>query len=196
MILRKPGKNFFGRTISCANFDPAGGRNLLRGNTGTYESAKAKSEFWLGAREEEEERWGPAAGLSCRWIHRSLTFLRDKVNSGIGLSYRSASPCSLACRYDNPMPESTLSPSQRSMNSATGKTRCRTPAFFFSFPGIQSYEFGYWLRCRLDPSVRRRPSIVWFSTTFNGRHVALKYTFSSCCVENTILRETRKLVKI
>jgi hypothetical protein len=36
--------------------------------------------------------------------------------SGIGLSYRSASPCCLAGRYDNPMPELTLSPSHGSMN--------------------------------------------------------------------------------
>jgi hypothetical protein len=34
----------------------------------------------------------------------------DKVNSGIGLSYRPAKPGSLAGRYDNYMPKSTLSP--------------------------------------------------------------------------------------
>jgi hypothetical protein len=34
----------------------------------------------------------------------------DKVNSGIGLAYRSASPSSLADWYDNPMPELTFSP--------------------------------------------------------------------------------------
>ncbi len=36
--------------------------------------------------------------------------MEDKVDSGIGLSYRpdSASLCILAGRYDNPMPESTL----------------------------------------------------------------------------------------
>ncbi len=44
-------------------------------------------------------------------IHRSMT--GDKVNSGIELSYRPVSPCSLAGRYDNPMPELTLSPSLR-----------------------------------------------------------------------------------
>ncbi len=33
-------------------------------------------------------------------------------DSGIGLSYRPASLCSLAGRYDNHMPESTISPSQ------------------------------------------------------------------------------------
>jgi hypothetical protein len=32
----------------------------------------------------------------------------DKVDSGIGLSYRPASLCSLAGLYDNPMPESTM----------------------------------------------------------------------------------------
>ncbi len=36
----------------------------------------------------------------------------DKVDSDIGLSYRPASLCSVAGRYDNTMPESTISPSQ------------------------------------------------------------------------------------
>jgi hypothetical protein len=38
----------------------------------------------------------------------------DKVESGIGLSYRPACQLTyrLACRLDNPMPESSLSPSQ------------------------------------------------------------------------------------
>ncbi len=40
--------------------------------------------------------------------------LGDKVYFGIGLSYRS-----LTCRYDNPMPELTLSPNQWFMNLAT-----------------------------------------------------------------------------
>ncbi len=43
----------------------------------------------------------------------------DKVNSGIGLSYRPARPHGLAGQYENPLLESTLSPSQGSMNSAT-----------------------------------------------------------------------------
>ncbi len=34
----------------------------------------------------------------------------DKVDYGIGLSYWPASLCSLAGRYENPMPQSTLSP--------------------------------------------------------------------------------------
>jgi hypothetical protein len=34
----------------------------------------------------------------------------DIVDSGIGMSYRPASLCSLAGRYDNRMPDSTLSP--------------------------------------------------------------------------------------
>ncbi len=42
-----------------------------------------------------------------------------KVDPDIGLSYRSARLHWLAGRYDNPMPEITLSPSQGSMNSAT-----------------------------------------------------------------------------
>jgi len=46
--------------------------------------------------------------------------LGDEVNSGIGLSYRPSSPCSLASQNDNPMPELTLSPQSGSMNSATG----------------------------------------------------------------------------
>ncbi len=36
----------------------------------------------------------------------------DKVNSGIGLSYRSARLHRLEGLYDNPTPESTISPSQ------------------------------------------------------------------------------------
>ncbi len=39
--------------------------------------------------------------------------LREIVDSCIGLSYQPASLCSLAGRYDNPMPESAISPSQR-----------------------------------------------------------------------------------
>ncbi len=43
-----------------------------------------------------------------------------KVNSGIGLSHRRGSPCSLAGWYNNPyMPELTLSPQSESMNSTT-----------------------------------------------------------------------------
>jgi hypothetical protein len=37
----------------------------------------------------------------------------DKVNSDIGLSYRPTRLCSLAGRYENPMPELTLSPPDR-----------------------------------------------------------------------------------
>ncbi len=48
-------------------------------------------------------------------------WLGDKVDSGTGLSYRPASPCSLPGRYDNLMPESNLSPQLGSMNSATGE---------------------------------------------------------------------------
>jgi hypothetical protein len=44
----------------------------------------------------------------------------DIVNSGKVLTYRPAMLHGLAGRYDNPMLEFTLSPSQRSMNSATG----------------------------------------------------------------------------
>jgi hypothetical protein len=36
----------------------------------------------------------------------------DIVGSGIGLSYRPSSLCSLAGRYDNPMPELIFPPSQ------------------------------------------------------------------------------------
>ncbi len=52
----------------------------------------------------------------------------DIVDSGLGLSYRPASLCSLTGRYDNPMPESTLS------------------------PAVSDYEFGY---CSLARGVRR-----------------------------------------
>jgi hypothetical protein len=43
----------------------------------------------------------------------------DKVNYGIGLSYRPAKLHRLAGRHDNPMPVSTLSPQLGTMNSAT-----------------------------------------------------------------------------
>jgi hypothetical protein len=36
-------------------------------------------------------------------------------------------PRSLACRYENPMPELTLSPCQRSMNSATDLQNTKLP---------------------------------------------------------------------
>ncbi len=39
------------------------------------------------------------------WLHGG-----DLVDSGIGFSCRPASLCSLAGRYDNPVPESTISP--------------------------------------------------------------------------------------
>ncbi len=50
-------------------------------------------------------------------IHSPL--LGDIVDSGLGLSYRPACLCSLAGRYDSPMPESTLSPQSRTMDLAT-----------------------------------------------------------------------------
>jgi hypothetical protein len=43
----------------------------------------------------------------------------DKVNSGIGLSYRQARLHRLAGQYDNPKPESTLFPHSGTMNLAT-----------------------------------------------------------------------------
>ncbi len=46
--------------------------------------------------------------------------LGDKVNSGIRVVEPARRPCSLACRYNNPIAGLTLSPSQRFMNSATG----------------------------------------------------------------------------
>jgi hypothetical protein len=47
---------------------------------------------------------------------------RDKVNSGIGLSYRHARRYMVGgpVRHPSPMQELTLSPSQGSMKSATG----------------------------------------------------------------------------
>ncbi len=50
----------------------------------------------------------------------------DKVDAGIGLSYLPARLHGLAGRYDNPMPESTISPQRGTMNLATdsGKNRC------------------------------------------------------------------------
>jgi hypothetical protein len=43
----------------------------------------------------------------------------DIVDSGIGLSYRPAGISSLAGRYDNPMPESTISPQSGTKNIDT-----------------------------------------------------------------------------
>ncbi len=42
----------------------------------------------------------------------------DKGDSGIGLSYRTASPCNLADQYSNPMSVLTLSPQSELMNTA------------------------------------------------------------------------------
>jgi hypothetical protein len=47
----------------------------------------------------------------------------DIVDSGIGFPYRPASLCSLAGRYDNPMPESIVCPQSGTMNLATGLKR-------------------------------------------------------------------------
>ncbi len=38
--------------------------------------------------------------------------LGDDAGYGVGLSYWHVSLCSLVCRYDNPMPESTIYPNQ------------------------------------------------------------------------------------
>ncbi len=57
------------------------------------------------------------------WFESSSQILSpwpgDIVDSGIGLSYRSASLCSLAGWYENPLPESTLSLQSGTMNMAT-----------------------------------------------------------------------------
>ncbi len=59
------------------------------------------------------------ARLYCSQIHSP--WLGDKVDSGIGLSYRPASLCSqLAGRYDNPLPESTIFSQSGTMNLTTG----------------------------------------------------------------------------
>ncbi len=47
--------------------------------------------------------------------------LGDTVDTGIGMSYRPASQCSLAGRYDKPLPELTLSPQSGTMNLATAQ---------------------------------------------------------------------------
>jgi hypothetical protein len=44
----------------------------------------------------------------------------ELVDSGIGLSYRSAGLHKLAGRYDNPMPESTIFPQSATKNLASG----------------------------------------------------------------------------
>ncbi len=55
----------------------------------------------------------------CSRIHRSRTWGIDQLRHRVFVPARQ--PCSLACRYDNPMPELALSPSQGSMNSATAR---------------------------------------------------------------------------
>ncbi len=54
---------------------------------------------------------------NCSQVHSP--WLEGIVDSGIGLSYRPASLCSLADRYDNPLPELTLSPHSGTMNLDT-----------------------------------------------------------------------------
>jgi hypothetical protein len=44
----------------------------------------------------------------------------DKIGSGVGLSYRPVRLHRLAWRYDNPMPESTLSPAQSTVDRVLG----------------------------------------------------------------------------
>jgi hypothetical protein len=52
----------------------------------------------------------------------------DKVDSSIGLSYRTTRLHRLAGRYDKPMPESTLSPHSGTMYLATGSwVECGVP---------------------------------------------------------------------
>jgi hypothetical protein len=63
-------------------------------------------------------------------IHRSLTGDKSQLWHRVVVPARQ--PCSLACRYDNPMQELTLSPSQGSMNWATG--------FIASSPVTQKYR--------------------------------------------------------
>jgi hypothetical protein len=54
----------------------------------------------------------------------------DIVDSGTGLSDLPASLCSLADRYDNPMPESTVSPQSGTKNFATVFTASETEGGF------------------------------------------------------------------
>jgi hypothetical protein len=71
---------------------------------------------WLG----DKVNYGIGLALLEPWGQILRSWLGDNVNSGIGLSNRPASLCSLAGRYDNPMPELTLSPQSGTMNLATG----------------------------------------------------------------------------
>ncbi len=71
--------------------------------------------------------------------------MRDIVDSDIGLSYRPASLCILACRYDNPMPESTL------------------------YPLVRDYEFGYWIaKLFVDPHLTAVEAVL--SQLFDNRN--------------------------
>ncbi len=65
---------------------------------------------------KSQQFWVPESNPVTNFI---VPYFGDKVDSGIGLSYRPAKLHRLAGRYDNPMPESTISPIQELMNVAT-----------------------------------------------------------------------------
>jgi hypothetical protein len=93
------------------------------------------------------------------------------VDSVIGLLYRSAGLCSLADRYDNPMPESTISPSSGTMNLARdswGVTIWHT----YSNPTSQNGDKNsskinvqHWFQCIL-PQLTQYPPYISLSLSF------------------------------
>ncbi len=85
-------------------------RNARR-NTGGKKACQSfcKLSFRQSSDHEFFWRW---SSFGCLIAKILSPWLGDIVDSGIGLSCRPASLCSLADRYDNPMPESTISPRQ------------------------------------------------------------------------------------
>ncbi len=65
---------------------------------------------------KSQQSWVPDSNSVASFI---VSDFGDKVDSGIGLSYRSAKLHRLAGRYDNPMPESTISTISGTMNLAS-----------------------------------------------------------------------------
>ncbi len=80
----------------------------------------------------------------------------DKVDSGVGLSYLPASLCSLAGRYDNPMPESTEN-------------------------SLRDYEFGYRMQIRIRTKMSRIRNTGFLILNFYARTKelhAMSYLFT------------------
>jgi hypothetical protein len=94
--------------------------------------------------------WSHELGL-CSVAKFVVTRKGNIVDSGIGLSYRPASLCSLAGRYVNPMPESTLSHQSGTTNLATG-----SGMFYYVTGSDLANHSGFrsGSRCRYDETLK------------------------------------------